>query len=35
VTINEVRQDRGLPPVPWGETPWLPARWAPADVPRA
>jgi hypothetical protein len=31
VTINEVRQDRGLPPVPWGDTPWLPLQWAPTD----
>jgi hypothetical protein len=23
-TINEVRAARGLPPVPWGERPWLP-----------
>ena len=29
VTINEVRQDRGLPPVAWGDTPWLPLNWAP------
>src|SRR5437660_1061023 len=33
VTINEVRQDRGLPPVPWGEKPWLPVNWAPSDLP--
>jgi HK97 family phage portal protein len=33
LTINEVRQDRGLPPVPWGETPWLPVNWAPSDFP--
>jgi HK97 family phage portal protein len=33
VTINEVRQDRGLPPVPWGDTPWLPITWAPSDLP--
>jgi HK97 family phage portal protein len=26
VTINEVRSRLGLPPVPWGERPWLPAR---------
>jgi len=32
-TINEVRQDRGLPPVPWGDTPWLPINWAPSDLP--
>jgi HK97 family phage portal protein len=31
VSINEVRQDRGLAPVPWGETPWLPLNWAPSD----
>jgi HK97 family phage portal protein len=24
VTINEVRGERGLLPVPWGDTPWLP-----------
>jgi HK97 family phage portal protein len=33
LTINEVRQDRGLPPVPWGETPWMPIAWAPTDFP--
>jgi HK97 family phage portal protein len=33
LSINEVRQDRGLPPVPWGDTPWLPVAWAPSDVP--
>jgi HK97 family phage portal protein len=33
LTINEVRQDRGLPPVPWGDTPWLPVQWAPSDLP--
>lgn len=26
-SINEVRQERGLPPVPWGERPWLPGGW--------
>jgi hypothetical protein len=30
-SINEVRSDRGLPPAPWGERPWLPRaaahRW--------
>ncbi len=25
-TINEVRTTRGLPPVPWGDTPWLPGN---------
>jgi HK97 family phage portal protein len=24
VTINEVRSESGLPPVPWGDTPWVP-----------
>jgi len=33
LTINEVRQDRGMPPVPWGDTPWLPINWAPSDFP--
>jgi HK97 family phage portal protein len=26
VTVNEVRADRGLPPVPWGDAPWAPLR---------
>jgi HK97 family phage portal protein len=34
VTINEVRGERGLPPVPWGDTPWLPLMWAPSDFER-
>ncbi len=25
-TINEVRSERGLPPVPWGDVPWVPPR---------
>ncbi len=33
LTINEVRQDRGMPPVPWGDQPWLPIAWAPTDFP--
>jgi hypothetical protein len=33
-TVNEVRQERGLPPVPWGDEPWLPLRWAPSSHPR-
>ena len=33
ISINEVRQDRGLPPVDWGDKPWLPVGWAPTDVP--
>ncbi len=32
VTINEVRSERGLPPVPWGDAPWLPLNWAPTDL---
>jgi hypothetical protein len=31
LTINEVRAGRGLPPVPWGDQPWLNSRWAQAD----
>ena len=31
LTINEVRGGRGLPPVPWGDVPWLPDRWSPTD----
>jgi HK97 family phage portal protein len=34
VTINEMRGERGLPAVPWGETPWLPLNWAPSDFLR-
>jgi HK97 family phage portal protein len=34
VTINELRGERGLPPVPWGETPWLPLNWAPFNFAR-
>lgn len=34
VTINEVRQERGLAPVAWGDTPWLPLTWAPSDYDR-
>jgi hypothetical protein len=33
VTINEVRSERGLPPVEWGNKPWLPLNWAPSDLP--
>jgi HK97 family phage portal protein len=33
VTINEVRQERGLLPVPWGNVPWLPLQWAPTNLP--
>lgn len=28
VTVNEVRGERGLPPVSWGDVPWLPLQWA-------
>jgi hypothetical protein len=31
VTINEVRGERGLPPVAWGDVPWLPLQWARTD----
>ena len=31
LSINEVRKDRKLPPVPWGDLPWLPTYFAPAD----
>src|SRR5262249_24414218 len=34
VSVNEVRGERGLPPVPWGDVPWLPDRWLPTDQPR-
>jgi HK97 family phage portal protein len=34
VTINELRGERGLPAVPWGETPWLPLNWAPSNYER-
>jgi HK97 family phage portal protein len=33
-SINEIRSDDGLPPVPWGETPWVPGMWAPMSQPR-
>lgn len=33
-TINEVRAVRGLGPVAWGDTPWLPLDWAPSDFVR-
>jgi HK97 family phage portal protein len=33
-TINEERDTQGLPPVPWGERPWLPANWWPVDRER-
>ncbi len=30
-TINEVRAERGLPPVEWGDKPWRPGPLAPRD----
>ena len=33
VTINEMRGERGLPPVEWGDKPWLPVNLAPTDFP--
>jgi HK97 family phage portal protein len=32
-TINEVRLERGMGPVPWGDKPWLPLTLAPYDFP--
>ncbi len=32
-SINEVRSERGEPPVAWGNVPWLPAGWVPTDFP--
>jgi HK97 family phage portal protein len=34
VTVNEVRGQRGLPPVPWGDVPWVPANLWPTTQPR-
>lgn len=34
LSVNEVRGGRGLPPMPWGNVPWMPLRWGPTDVPR-
>ncbi len=31
VTINEARGEQGLPPMPWGDVPWLPRAWARTD----
>jgi HK97 family phage portal protein len=33
LSINETRSGRGLPPVPWGNVPWLPRLWLPTDYP--
>ena len=32
-TINEIRMERGLDPVPWGDVPWLDLNKAPANFP--
>jgi HK97 family phage portal protein len=34
VSINEIRSERGLPPAPWGDVPWLPLQWERTDMPR-
>ncbi len=34
VTINERRSESGMPPVPWGDVPWLPLNWERTDQPR-
>ena len=33
-SINEVRAERGLPPVAWGNQPWLPSHWWPTTQER-
>jgi HK97 family phage portal protein len=33
VTINEIRSEQGLPPVAWGDAPWLPREWVRTDDP--
>jgi hypothetical protein len=30
-TINEMRREEGLEPVPWGDEPWLPLNVAPVS----
>lgn len=32
ITINEWRSGKGMPPVPWGEKPWLPVNKAPVGA---
>ena len=32
VSINEVRGEQGLEPVPWGDAPWLPRLWAQTEL---
>jgi HK97 family phage portal protein len=34
-TVNEVRRERGLEPVEWGDKPWLPLNLAQTDFPPA
>jgi HK97 family phage portal protein len=34
ISINELRGERGLPAVPWGDVPWLPSHWMPTNQPR-
>lgn len=31
ITINEWRKGKGMPPVPWGDKPWLPVNKAPVE----
>lgn len=31
ITINEWREGKGKPPVPWGDKPWLPVNKAPVE----
>ena len=33
-TINEMREEEGLAPVPWGNEPWLPINVAPVSARR-
>lgn len=33
-TVNEVRSSKGLPPVPWGDAPWLPSGVAQPNQQR-
>ena len=34
VTINEIRSEQGLAPVPWGDTPWVPDRQSAVNSQR-
>jgi HK97 family phage portal protein len=34
ITVNEARAAKGLPPVTWGDVPWLPLLWERTDFPR-